>query len=1292
MGSRLYNNGTPSGTTVVNGFSGKARQNSISSYISVPDNSSLEPTNVTVEAWVYRTADDADWQTITAKVYSTSSGADSYYLGFYNNILRFYTYNGATDDYLDSRVIDNNAWHHVAATFDGSTKKIYIDGNLANQNAWNQTIAYGNGPLGIGNDQNSGSWATDEGFVGTLDEVRISNIARTADEIAESYRAGRDHHFSKTISSTDLSTKTKVPFWIASDRQGTFLETTVGESSFANYEPDANTVGLWKLEDENSLIASDSTGNSNNGFMNQDQILHTQYDGIVGHPTDHAGLLADFTPTTLYVKEINNSINVPSQSLYDQRDNMYSTWLNVKYAGTWSFAVDGDDAVEVEVDGVVVGGYYGAHGFCSCQTYGGTISLTAGWHKLIARHEEDGGGEGIIVYYKDPDDAAWSILTSANLAASATLHASLPTDAYVSTSTYISNGLAYPNFIVQGKIGKARSFNGGSDSVYVNSSLISTNQDFTMSAFFYPRSWSSSGCGPNQIMTNVWFIFGNDSGTGFNFGLKDSTFTWREWVSTTLPSLNTWHHVVGVRENNYLILYMDGKFVGKTATNLGNTAISNVYIGGSHCSAYGFDGYLDEVRIDKVARSALDIRQAYEIGRRTHPITIDFKAKLDGSNLIADSSDLSFIVDGTGYGASIKGAGIYVEDKIIVKENYNGTEYIAQGTVSSVTASTGAVSVISWDAGSTFPTGGQTGFSANATVFKWQREYFDLTGITTGVGGTDPVNQRNAVNRLTFRVTDGSEGANIWLDDMRYSDAYLTNFLGSTIPSSLNRYFQYRTILSSNDTQVSPSLSSVTLDYIQNSPPNLPVLEAPTAPGNTNISLSPTLKTRATDDDLDYLRYKIELATDSIFTQNLQTFTQPSGSPQTGWTQQDAESGTAYASGTQAAYTLQTLLSPSTTYYWRTYAVDPDGRNIWSSTQSPAGSFDTTNPPTAPTLPFCQGGTSPTRITTTTPQFSAIHNDPDSDSANYYQIEVNTQSGFGGTIMWDSGKTSMSSLASGSRSSNVTYNFDATGTPLTLDGSTYYWRIKFWDTNLAVGSTSATQQFTLNAPPSAPTSLLTNGSSNPSNVTDFTPYFSAIYNDLDVGDTATSFQLQVNTNSGFSGGTMMWDSLKVGLTNPLAQGARSPNINYGGSTLHPGETYYLRFKFWDALDVGGTWSSETAFFTMEPLNTPSYCTLSWNPTGTEITIDWDDLNSIETGYRLQKNEGGAGFQDFTSPNPLAADTVTYLDTVTPGVEYQYRVRAEKDSDYGSWCTSSSATPDIKYFKMGGVRMDGIKIE
>ena len=82
---------------------------------------------------------------------------------------------------------------------------------------------------------------------------------------------------------------------------------------------------------------------------------------------------------------------------------------------------------------------------------------------------------------------------------------------------------------------------------------------------------------------------------------------------------------------------------------------------------------------------------------------------------------------------------------------------------------------------------------------------------------------------------------------------------------------------------------------------------------------------------------------------------------------------------------------------------------------------------------------------------------------------------------------------------------------------------------------------TINNPPSAPTSLLCEGATDPVDITDVTPEFSAIYNDPDAGDTATHAYIQVNTASDFLG-TTMWDSGWIDIAD-ISVGSRCGDIS-----------------------------------------------------------------------------------------------------------------------------------------------------
>jgi uncharacterized delta-60 repeat protein len=113
--------------------------------------------------------------------------------------------------------------------------------------------------------------------------------------------------------------------------------------------------------------------------------------------------------------------------------------------------------------------------------------------------------------------------------------------------------------------------------------------------------------------------------------------------------------------------------------------------------------------------------------------------------------------------------------------------------------------------------------------------------------------------------------------------------------------------------------------------------------------------------------------------------------------------------------------------------------------------------------------------------------------------------------------------------------------------------------------------------PDIPSLLNVNGATNPSDLANLIPQFSALLTDTKTTDTLTKYQIQVNTNSLFTG-ISMWDSGVQTFSTPITSNNRTPNISYVGNALTlDGAKYYWRIRVWDSLNDPSEWSSTNTF-------------------------------------------------------------------------------------------------------------------
>ena len=144
---------------------------------------------ITIEAWVYP-EDLTGWRLIFTN-WDGPPGA--YHLGVQNGIAKFHlntdkgtAFAGATD------ALELEQWQHVAGTYDSKQVKLYIDGKEVG------ATNHGGKFVGVGFDVIIGSKNTRQfKWVGLMDEVRISDIAREADVLSPNLDAPQAVEFSQ---------------------------------------------------------------------------------------------------------------------------------------------------------------------------------------------------------------------------------------------------------------------------------------------------------------------------------------------------------------------------------------------------------------------------------------------------------------------------------------------------------------------------------------------------------------------------------------------------------------------------------------------------------------------------------------------------------------------------------------------------------------------------------------------------------------------------------------------------------------------------------------------------------------------------------------------------------------------------------------------------------------------------------------------------------------------------------------------------------------------------------------
>lgn|GEM_PF-6982204 len=253
------NNGTSSGGVVYSGsgeIGGALTFDGSTGYVEIPDSPRLNATNISVEAWVYLNKAPTDKATIAIRYYT-------YYFTIDSSLhLENYLYTPGDSGWkISTAQVPLNTWTYVAFTYNGSVLSQFINGVDVEDYSVSGNVQPGG--------STSGNWNLYFGaqyqlgvtrlMSGTLDEMRISGIGRSAAWINESYLCENNQTSFRSIGNEETGSFGMPPDyeldleiqWTNVNYTTTHRELCIKTGSFSDSEP--LQVRVWNSTD-NSWI------------------------------------------------------------------------------------------------------------------------------------------------------------------------------------------------------------------------------------------------------------------------------------------------------------------------------------------------------------------------------------------------------------------------------------------------------------------------------------------------------------------------------------------------------------------------------------------------------------------------------------------------------------------------------------------------------------------------------------------------------------------------------------------------------------------------------------------------------------------------------------------------------------------------------------------------------------------------------------------------------------------------------------------------------------------------------
>ncbi|WP_436514338.1 LamG-like jellyroll fold domain-containing protein [Ekhidna sp. To15] len=581
--------------------------------------------SLTVEAWVYRTA-DKPFHTVIGNYTSLLQfllRIDNNKVAFFvdSDIAGFTNAQGVTD-------VPINTWTHIAGTWDGTDIKVFINGVQDGIASYSGGVLSGDG----GNVTIGGNTGAPGGefMQGQIDEVRVWNFARTESQINAfkdqevnalmpglfAYFDFSDGPNTSTVSDLKggspgvLTSMDAATDWIAAIHglsPAGPLDITNPDVSISSTETDptaANPIPITITFTEEVVGFDLSDITVNNGTPSN---LNT---------ADDIEFTADITPSGggLVLVDIFSAVTTDLTGNFNNSSSTFTITYDLSPPVIQATSLSSArNRIYVEFDEGVYGAADGTTpvdvGDFNVNTVGGVASVIINSLNVLSPSEI----EFDITISGTPDGNEVVDVTP------------------VATSVYDEVGNVMSTIQTSNLVGlgdnSVLSFDGDDDYVRIPSNAVFNNQNYTLEAWvnlqalpggsnsytFVSKGTLISDGGLNR---NGYTLLYGDLGGGLAIALGQHSSFDTEVVQYPISlSLNTWYHVAGTYDGTTMRLYLDGVEVATNGALGANDVIHtgdnlDVKIGameGVASSTNNHHGLLDEVRIWDYPRSATQI-------------------------------------------------------------------------------------------------------------------------------------------------------------------------------------------------------------------------------------------------------------------------------------------------------------------------------------------------------------------------------------------------------------------------------------------------------------------------------------------------------------------------------------------------------------------------------------------------------------------------------------------------------------------------------------------------------------